>query len=91
MKRARFRVIQILEERLGLENFDSLIEIEIINDPRIWQSKFNLWKGAILGLSHSIPQVLRYRPSIRSEIFKNLYFVGASAHPGTYITRVFNN
>lgn len=34
-------------------------------------------------MSHSIPQVLHYRPKIRSEIFKNLYFVGASAHPGT--------
>lgn len=34
-------------------------------------------------MSHSIPQVLKYRPSIRSNIFKNLYFVGASAHPGT--------
>lgn len=34
-------------------------------------------------MSHSIPQVLHYRPSIRSELFKNLYFVGASAHPGT--------
>lgn len=82
VKRARFRVIQILEERTGLKNFESLIETEIINDPRVWQSKFNLWKGAILGMSHSIPQVLHYRPSIRSEIFKNLYFVGASAHPG---------
>lgn len=83
VKRARFRVIQILEERLGLDNFQALIETEIINDPRTWQSKFNLWKGAILGMSHSIPQVLHYRPSIRSGIFKNLYFVGASAHPGT--------
>lgn len=83
VKRARHLVIKILEERLQLKDFESLIETEIINDPRTWQSKFNLWKGAILGMSHSIPQVLRYRPSIRCNIFKNLYFVGASAHPGT--------
>lgn len=83
VKRARHLVIKILEERLHLKDFESLIETEIINDPRTWQSKFNLWKGAILGMSHSIPQVLHYRPSIRSEKFKNLYFVGASAHPGT--------
>lgn len=80
---ARHRVIEILEERLRLKNFESLIETEIINDPRTWESKFNLWKGAILGMSHSIPQVLHYRPSIRCNHFKNLYFVGASAHPGT--------
>lgn len=43
----------------------------------------SLYLGAILGMSHSIPQVLNYRPSIRSDVFKNLYFVGASVHPGT--------
>lgn len=80
---ARRRCIQIVENRLGITDFESLIETEIINDPRSWESKFNLWKGAILGMSHNIPQVLNYRPSIRSELFKNLYFVGASAHPGT--------
>lgn len=89
VERARFRVIQILEERLGLDNFESLIETEVINDPRNWQSKFNLWKGAILGMSHSIPQVLHYRPSIRCNIFKNLYFVGASVHPGSYANSIY--
>lgn len=83
IKKSRARCIQIIEHRTGIVDFESMIETEVINDPRTWQSKFNLWKGAILGLSHSIPQVLRFRPSIRSDIFKNLYFVGASAHPGT--------
>lgn len=83
IKIARSRLIRIIEERLNINDFESLIECEVINDPRTWQTKFNLWKGSILGMSHSIPQVLRYRPSIRSEEFQNLYFVGASAHPGT--------
>lgn len=83
VKRARSLVIRILEDRLRIKDFESLIETEIINDPLTWQSKFNLWKGAILGMSHGIPQVLNFRPSTRSEQFKNLYFVGANAHPGT--------
>lgn len=83
VKQSRDRIIKIMEQRLNIENFESLIDNELINDPRTWQSKFNLWKGSILGLSHYIPQVLHFRPSIRSHIFKNLYFVGASAHPGT--------
>lgn len=90
VNRARSRCIEIIEERLQMKNFESLIETEIINDPRTWQSKFNLWKGAILGMSHSIPQVLHYRPSIRSNEFKNLYFVGASAHPGTGVSGLMN-
>lgn len=80
---ARQMIIDKLEKLLKIKNLEDLIETEVINDPRTWQSKFNLWKGSILGLSHGIPQVLHYRPSTRSPLFKNLYFVGASAHPGT--------
>lgn len=82
MKIARAKVIRIIEKSLNINNWEELIETEIINDPRTWQNKFNLWKGSILGLSHNIMQVLHLRPSTRSHLFKNLYFVGASAHPG---------
>lgn len=84
MQMARTKVIRTIEKRLKIANFEDLIETEVINDPRTWQSKFNLWKGSILGLSHNITQVLYLRPSTRSHLFKNLYFVGASAHPGNY-------
>lgn len=50
VKRARSLVIRILEDRLQMKDFESLIETEVINDPYTWQSKFNLWKGAILGM-----------------------------------------
>lgn len=80
---ARSKVIRTIEARLKIDNFEELIETETINDPRTWQTKFNLWKGSILGLSHNITQVLHLRPGTRSHLFKNLYFVGASAHPGT--------
>lgn len=89
VKRAKRLVIRILEERLDMKDFESLIETEIINDPYSWRSKFNLWKGAILGMSHGIPQVLHFRPSIRSKQFKNLYFVGANAHPGNFLWNYF--
>lgn len=82
-KIARQMVIDKLEKLLHIKNLEDLIETEVINDPNTWQSKFNLWKGSILGLSHGIPQVLHCRPATRSPIFKHLYFVGASAHPGT--------
>lgn len=83
IKSARAKIIKIIETRLKISNFEELIETEIINDPRTWQAKFNLWKGSILGLSHNITQVMYMRPGTRSHLFKNLYFVGASAHPGT--------
>ena len=56
---------------------------EIVNTPSTWESKFNLDKGAILGLSHSFFNVLSFRPATRHSSYKGLYFVGASTHPGT--------
>ncbi|KAG1165507.1 hypothetical protein G6F36_013317 [Rhizopus arrhizus] len=83
VQRARSTVLDVLHRRLGLEA--DWIEHEIVNDPRTWQAKFNLWKGSILGLSHHLFQVLWFRPSTKdaSGRYDNLYFVGASTHPGT--------
>ncbi|KAG1470346.1 hypothetical protein G6F56_002736 [Rhizopus delemar] len=85
VKRARKMVLEIINRRLGTKDFEQYIEHEIVNDPSVWQSKFNLWKGSILGLSHDVFQVLWFRPSTRDSTgrYDNLYFVGASTHPGT--------
>lgn len=83
VKRAREHVIETIEKRLKINDFRNMIEHEIVNDPRTWQNEFNLWKGSILGLSHTLFQVLWFRPSLKCKIFENLYFVGASAQPGT--------
>lgn len=80
---AREHVIRTIETRLKVPGFEKMIDHETVNDPRTWQSKFNLWKGSALGLSHTMFQVLYFRPSFRCKIFKNLYFVGASVQPGT--------
>ncbi|KAG1136883.1 hypothetical protein G6F38_011722 [Rhizopus arrhizus] len=84
VRQARSLVLDVLHRRLGLLLAD-WIEHEIVNDPRTWQTKFNLWKGSILGLSHHLLQVLWFRPSTKdaSGRYDNLYFVGASTHPGT--------
>ncbi|KAI9263070.1 phytoene dehydrogenase [Sporodiniella umbellata] len=81
--KARAMVLEVIQRRLGTQDFAKHITHEIVNDPSIWQSKFNLWKGSILGLSHDIFQVLWFRPSTRHADYRNLYFVGASTHPGT--------
>lgn len=79
VRRARSMVLDVLHRRLGIRQFEDWIEHEMVNDPSTWQSKFNLWKGSILGLSHDIFQVLWFRPSIKDVIgrYDNFYFVGA--------------
>lgn len=83
VQRARTQVIATLSKRLNRPDFESLIQHEIVNDPFDWADKFNLFRGSILGLSHTIPQVLWFRPSIQHAKYNNLFFVGASTQPGT--------
>ena len=40
-------------------------------------------KGSTHGLSHTLTQLAYFRPANRHARYKNLYFVGASTHPGT--------
>lgn len=79
VERARRMVLEVINRRLGMKNFAEFIEHESYNDPAIWQSKFNLWRGSILGLSHDIFQVLWFRPSTKdtTQRYDNLFFVGA--------------
>ncbi|BFZ58014.1 hypothetical protein PYCC9005_005072 [Savitreella phatthalungensis] len=81
--RARAFVLETLSRQLGIEDFGSLITTERVSTPHDWAADFNLYKGAILGLSHDILQVLWFRPGTKHATLKNLYFVGASTQPGT--------
>lgn len=82
VSKARNAVFDTIKARLGV-NLDQYIVHEMINTPATWKEKFNLDKGAILGLSHSFFNVLSFRPSTKHHTIKDLYFVGASTHPGT--------
>ncbi|KAI9222828.1 phytoene dehydrogenase-like protein [Blastocladiella britannica] len=83
LAKARNDVLRTLEARLKIKDFASLIETEIVNTPQVWTDKFNIYQGSILGLSHTVPQVCWFRPATRHADHPNLFFVGASAHPGT--------
>jgi phytoene desaturase (3,4-didehydrolycopene-forming) len=79
---ARQTVLRTIESRLKI-SLDSHIIDETVNTPPTWKSAFNLDRGAILGLSHSFFNVLSFRPKTKHQSIEDLYFVGASTHPGT--------
>lgn len=81
--RAREAVLLTISQRAGCEPLEDCIVDEVCNTPYTWEDKFNLDKGAILGLSHNFGNVMCFRPSVRAKGLKNTYFVGASAYPGT--------
>lgn len=79
---ARATILATIEARLNI-SLGPHIKSESINTPPTWKSTFNLDRGAILGLSHSFFNVLSFRPKTKHSKIRNLYFVGASTHPGT--------
>jgi phytoene desaturase (3,4-didehydrolycopene-forming) len=79
---AREVVLKTIESRTGASDLRGSLMQESIETPPSWQVKFNLDRGAILGLSHSFFNVLSFRPKIRHLGIQGLYFVGASTHPG---------
>ena len=80
--RARSTVLNRLAE-LGMDDLQDHIKFEVSYTPRDWKELYNLEKGAAFGLSHNFAQVGYLRPHNRHKKYRNLYFTGASTHPGT--------
>jgi len=85
--RARTAVLRRLES-IGVHNLEQDIKFEVCYTPEDWASLYNLAKGAAFGLSHNFTQVGYLRPHNRHRSIDNLYFVGASTHPGTGLPMV---
>jgi len=80
--RARQVVLDGLK-KIGVTDVADHIKFEVSYTAREWNRLFNLEKGAAFGLSHNFTQVGYLRPQNRHRRYRNLYFVGASTHPGT--------
>jgi len=74
-------IIEDFSERIGTDISKSVVFRESYT-PVEWQKEFNLYKGAGLGLSHSMLQIGALRPNNYDEKFKNTFYVGASTIPG---------
>jgi phytoene desaturase len=81
-ERARSTVMKRLKE-LGVGSIAERLVFEEKWGPPYYQKALNLEKGAAFGLSHNFLQVGYFRPHNRHAHYKNLYFAGASTHPGT--------
>jgi phytoene desaturase len=68
---------------MGLGDLQSRMVFEETIGPNTYKQRWNLAKGSAFGLSHNFLQVGYLRPHNRHPRFPNLYFVGASTHPGT--------
>jgi phytoene desaturase len=81
-RRARNAVLLRLGS-LGVTDIDEHLKFEICFTPEDWRERFNLVRGSTHGLAHSLLQMGYFRPHNRHTRYGNLYFAGASTHPGT--------
>jgi phytoene desaturase len=80
--RARQHVFRRLAT-LGITDLEEHIKFEVNYTPLSWRKRYNLMKGSTHGLCHNLTQLGYFRPRNRHSRYHNLYFVGASTHPGT--------
>jgi phytoene desaturase len=82
--KARGQVFRRLRA-LGITDFESHIKFEETYTPLSWRKRYNLVKGSTHGLAHTLTQLAYFRPPNQHARYRNVYFVGASTHPGTGI------
>jgi phytoene desaturase len=68
---------------LGITDLESHIKFETNFTPLSWRKRYNLMKGSTHGLCHNLTQLGYFRPKNKHPRYNNLYFTGASTHPGT--------
>ena len=68
---------------VGITDLEEHIKFETNFTPLSWRKRYNLMKGSTHGLCHNLTQLGYFRPSNRHPSYPNLYFTGASTHPGT--------
>lgn len=87
LAQARSAVLHRLAD-VGVSDVEKHLKFEVAATPRDWLNWYNLAKGAAFGLSHNVLQVGYLRPQNRHRRYHNLYFTGASTHPGTGLPMV---
>ena len=79
-------IIKELKSINGLENIENDILYESYLTPVQLKYKFNSYNGAAFGLSHKLNQTAYFRPHIKDDTIKGLYYIGSSTHPGNGVS-----
>lgn len=79
----RNMIIKLIEQKLGINDLEALIEVEKIISPKNWEQEIGVYKGATFNLGHQLSQMLAFRPRNKFEELENCFLVGGGTHPGS--------
>lgn len=84
----RDKIINTIKNIKGLEDIEDNIIYENFLTPKELLKDFNSYKGCAFGIGNTLMQTNYFRPNAKSKNIKNLYFTGASTHPGSGVSIV---
>lgn len=85
------KIIATLNSIKGLEDISEHIVYLNHLTPLDFKKGFNTYGGCAFGLSHTLKQSVIFRPQCKVSKVKNLFFTGASIHPGNGIAMVLKS
>jgi phytoene desaturase len=86
----KFRAIALQRlSRLGIKDVEKRIRFEKMLTPKGWEEEHAIHRGATFNLSHSLDQMLCFRPRNRFEDLDGMYLVGGGTHPGSGLPVIF--
>lgn len=84
-------ILSQLESRAGLKNIRQHIQVIKAISPLDWQEDYHVDYGANFNLSHSMRQLLYFRPHNHFNDLKNMYLVGGGTHPGSGLPTIYQS
>ncbi len=89
-EQAKFRAMTLERlGRIGLHDVEKRIVFEKMLTPQGWEGEHAVHRGATFNLSHSLDQMLCFRPRNRFEDLDRVYLVGGGTHPGSGLPVIF--
>ncbi len=84
----RERVMDAIEQELGLEDFRDSIVVEHRFTPVDFRDELGSWEGAAFSIEPTLMQSAYFRPHNQLSEIDGLYLVGAGTHPGAGVPGV---
>ncbi|CQR48393.1 All-trans-zeta-carotene desaturase [Paraliobacillus sp. PM-2] len=87
----REQILERLEREPGLVDIRDRIEVEKIVSPLEWEKNYNVYRGATFNLSHTLDQMMYFRPHNKFEDVEHCFLVGGGTHPGSGLPTIFQS
>lgn len=85
------KILDILSTIDGLDDIREHIEFKTFITPKDLEKRYNTYAGCAFGLNHNLMQTNYFRPQCTIPEIDNLFFTGASIHPGNGVSMVLKS